>query len=168
MDYKREYERWLAQSAANEAAKNRNVAALASYIPDGTSAFRKAVVLEALKYVGVLEYRWGWESLVEGADCSGFLRAIFMQFGIDVPHYSYWIATMGTKVISIDYARPGDIIGYRTWDPAAGRGHVVMYIGRDANGVPMVVESPQTGMKVRVAPMSTSGLHTIQDVIGNR
>ena len=116
----RAYQQWLAQSAANEAAKNRNAAYFASYIPAGTSNFRRAVVLEALKYVGVLEYRWGWESLEEGADCSGFLRAIFLQFGIDIPHYSYWIATTGVKVISIDYARPGDIICYRTWDPSAG------------------------------------------------
>ena len=161
--------RWRSQQAAatsaSQALATTGQAAVqyySQYIPAGTSALRRAIVQDALQYVGVLQYKWGGESLIYGADCSGFLKAIFANHGISLDHYSYTIAKTGIKVWSIAQARPGDILCYRTDNPAAGRGHVVMYIGSG-----YVVHSPSTGNKVRVNPASTTDLHTIQNVIGD-
>ncbi len=121
----------------------------------------------ALQYVGVLDYIWGGYSLSIGTDCSGFLSLIYSQYGVELAHYSYYIAHTGVKVMSIDQARPGDIVCWRTWDASAGQGHVAMYIGRNAEGTPMVVEAPREGLKVRVVPLWTDGLHTIQNVLGD-
>lgn len=155
---------WYATSYSAEIATigQQAVAYYSQFIPAGTSALRTAIVKDALQYVGVLPYRWGGESLVTGADCSGFLRAIFLNHGINIAHYTYTIAKTGIKVMSIGQARPGDILCYRTDNPAAQHGHVVLYIGGGYG-----VDSPSTGNKVRVRPVSTNELSTIQNVIGD-
>ena len=157
--------------AAAEASRNaqavQNVSDYQAYIPSGTSDLRRRIVVNALQYVNVLPYVFGGESLTYGTDCSGFMMLIFRQYGISVPHYSYHIAHTGVKVPSLSQARPGDIVCYNTWNEGSGRGHVIMYIGRDANGTHMGVEAPREGLKVRVTPLTESGLHTIQNVIGD-
>lgn len=157
--------------AAAEASRNaqavQNVSDYRAYIPAGTSDLRRRIVENALQYVNVLPYVFGGESLTYGTDCSGFMMLIFRQYNIDVPHYSYYIAHTGVKVPSFSQARPGDIVCYNTWNEGARRGHVVMFIGRDANGTPMGVEAPREGLKVRVVALDDGGLHTIQNVIGD-
>lgn len=76
----------------------------------------------ALKYVGN-PYRWGGSSLTKGADCSGFVMAVYGNFGIQLPHYDAWIRKRGTKVASLSQALPGDVICYR--------GHVAIYLGNN-------------------------------------
>lgn len=74
----------------------------------------------AMQYVG-LPYVWGSESLTSGADCSGFTRAIYEQFGIDLYHYDLSQQEQGYSVASLDEALPGDLVFYQ--------GHVAIYIG---------------------------------------
>ncbi len=147
--------------AALDAAKAGNVSKYSQYIPAGTSALRKAIVLDAIQYVGVLEYKWGWASLTEGADCSGFLKAIFGNHGIYLEHYSKTQARTGTKVLGLGNARPGDIVCYHC-GPNDSQGHVALYIG---NGY--VVHAPTTGQKVKVSPADMMEIYTIQNVIGD-
>lgn len=139
---------------------------LTRYIPEGTSDFRRRVVTNALQYVGKLDYVFGGYSLSYGTDCSGFLSLIYAQYGIELAHYSYYIAYTGVKVISLDQARPGDIVCWRTWDPSTGAGHVAMYVGRNEYGQPMIVEAPREGLKVRCI-VCPGDIHTIQNVIGD-
>ncbi|MBQ4424711.1 MAG: C40 family peptidase [Lachnospiraceae bacterium] len=162
-----EASRWLETSTQWEAPTQPAWSDYTRYIPEGTSDFRRRVVTDALQYVGVLDYVFGGYSLITGTDCSGFLSLIYAHYGIELAHYSYHIAYTGVKVISIDQARPGDIVCWRTWDPGTGAGHVAMYIGRNEYGTPMIVEAPREGLKVRVVEMPKEGLHTIQNVIGD-
>ena len=156
--------------AAAAAAAARNLEAMnygnyTSMIPTGTSSLRRSIVSNALNYVNKLPYVVGGASLSTGADCSGFLQAIYAQYGIRLAHYSYTIARTGTKVVGgIDAARPGDIICYRTWN---GGGHVTMFIGWNMQGKPMMVHSPDVGMTVSVSEVYYDGLHTVQNVIGD-
>nr|MBQ6241794.1 C40 family peptidase [Lachnospiraceae bacterium] len=161
-----EASRW-AETSTTWSAPQPPSGDLTRYIPEGTSDLRRRIVTNALQYVGVLDYVFGGYSLSYGTDCSGFLSLIYAQYGIELAHYSYYIAYTGVKVISIDQARPGDIVCWRTWDPGSGAGHVAMYIGRNEYGEPMIVEAPREGLKVRVIEMPTEGLHTIQNVIGD-
>lgn len=162
-----EASRQAAAQASREAQQAQNVINNSWYIPENTSDLRRRIVTNALQYVGVLDYIWGGYSLSSGTDCSGFLSLIYAQYGVELAHYSYYIAHTGVKVMSIDQARPGDIVCWRTWDPSSGQGHVAMYIGRNAEGVPMIVEAPREGLKVRVIPMPDKEIHTIQNVLGD-
>ena len=149
--------------AAQQASTN--ISNWADLIPAGTSTLRRNIALLALRYVNVLDYRWGYEDLNYGADCSGFLKAVYAQYGIKLEHYSYTIARTGVKVVNLDQAKTGDIICWYTWSTDTGRGHVGMFLGRDANGTAYFIESPTEGQKVRVTAMKWEGFHTIQDVV---
>jgi len=63
---------------------------------------------------------WGGTSLTNGADCSGFVQAIFSHFGVSLPRTSGEQRGAGAGV-SYEEAIPGDIICYS--------GHVGIYIG---------------------------------------
>ena len=73
----------------------------------------------ALQFVGN-PYVWGGTSLTNGADCSGFIMAVYAQYGYSLPHSSFSMRSSGTGV-SLSEAKAGDIICYS--------GHVALYIG---------------------------------------
>lgn len=77
------------------------------------------VVDFALKFVGN-PYKYGGESLTNGADCSGFVLAVYKHFGVILPHSSIADQYLG-KGVSLSEARPGDLICYG--------GHIGIYIG---------------------------------------
>lgn len=76
----------------------------------------------ALQFIGN-PYVWGGDSLTEGTDSSGFTKSVYEHSGISLPHASSRQREMGTKVESLENARPGDLIFYET--PS----HVAIYIG---------------------------------------
>lgn len=79
------------------------------------------VVKFAVQFVG-MPYKWGGESLTEGCDCSGFIKSVFSNFGIDLPHFSGSLQHAGTAV-EYDEVQLGDLICYD--------GHVGIYMGND-------------------------------------
>lgn len=107
-----------AASASSAAASTSSPAASAS----SAAAKGQQVANFALKYVGN-PYRWGGSSLTRGADCSGFVMAVYNNFGIQLPHYDASIRKRGTQVASLSQALPGDVICYR--------GHVAIYLGNN-------------------------------------
>lgn len=61
-----------------------------------------------------------------GVDCSGLVVYCYSQLGIELPHSSYSLCSVGYEV-SVEEIRPGDII---CWDNQGGScGHVGIYIG---------------------------------------
>lgn len=92
----------------------------------------------ACKFIGN-PYVAGGTSLTNGADCSGFVMAVYQAFGISLPRSSYAQAGVGTAV-SYSEARPGDIIYYG--------GHVGIYIG---NGQIVHASTERTGIKITAA-----------------
>ena len=63
----------------------------------------------------------GGTSLTNGADCSGFVQAVYANFGISLPRTTWDMVGVGYEV-SYDEALPGDIVLYD--------GHVGLYMGR--------------------------------------
>lgn len=113
------------------------------YLTKGTSLKKAKVVSKgqqvvnyAKKFVGN-PYRWGGESLTRGADCSGFVKAVYKHFGKKLPHSSYSQRKVGKKVSSLSKAKPGDIICYS--------GHVAIYMG---NNKIVHASNPSTGIKI--------------------
>ena len=76
----------------------------------------------ACRFLGT-PYKWGGSSLTKGADCSGFVMAVYAHFGIYLPHYDASIRKCGRKVSNLSKARPGDVICYD--------GHVAIYLGNN-------------------------------------
>lgn len=80
----------------------------------------KEVVAFANKFIGN-PYVYGGTSLTKGADCSGFVKAVYENFGVSLPHSSYAMRQVGYSV-SYDDIREGDIVCYQ--------GHVGIYAGK--------------------------------------
>ena len=99
-----------------------------------TSVSGSDVVSYACQFIGN-PYVWGGESLTDGADCSGFIKSVYANFGISLPHSSVALQRAGSEV-SYENAQPGDIVCYA--------GHVAIYMG---GGQIVHASSPSTGIK---------------------
>lgn len=102
--------------------------------PFSTSVSGNDVVSYACQFIGN-PYVWGGESLTDGADCSGFIKSVYANFGISLPHSSVALQRAGSEV-SYENAQPGDIVCYA--------GHVAIYMG---GGQIVHASSPSTGIK---------------------
>ncbi len=100
----------------------------------------------AERYLGV-RYVWGGGDPGSGFDCSGFVRYVYAQLGISLPHYaaSQYAITMHVDPSQL---QPGDLVFFEPH--ADGPGHVGMYVG---DGV--FIEAPHTGAVVRFTQLST-------------
>jgi peptidoglycan DL-endopeptidase RipA len=85
---------------------------------------------------------------ITGFDCSGLVLYSFAGVGIKLPHYSGSQYNMGRKIPSSQMRR-GDVIFYGP----GGSQHVTIYLGDG-----QMLEAPDIGLKVRVAPVRTSGM----------
>lgn len=99
-----------------------------------TSVSGSDVVSYACQFIGN-PYVWGGESLTNGADCSGFIKSVYANFEISLPHSSVALQRAGSEV-SYENAQPGDIVCYA--------GHVAIYMG---GGQIVHASSPSTGIK---------------------
>lgn len=96
----------------------------------------------ALKFVGN-PYVYGGTSLTGGADCSGFVQAVYRSFGYSIPRDSRSQAAGAGSKVSVSSRQAGDLIFYTG---SSGRvNHVALYIGGD-----QVVHASnrRTGIKV--------------------
>ena len=142
-------ERRAAELAAQEAAQaqaQQPVDSSEAVVTDQTpvqtasgSAAGAEVANFALQFVGN-PYVYGGTSLTNGADCSGFVLAVYAQFGVSLPHSATADRSMGTAVGSLAEAQPGDLVCYS--------GHVGIYIG---NGQIVHASTPRSGIKISSA-----------------
>jgi cell wall-associated NlpC family hydrolase len=101
---------------------------------------------EARKFTG-LQYLWAGTSGY-GYDCSGFIYSVYHAYGRTLSRDADQQAVHGTPVARASLL-PADLVFYR--GSASGTiGHVGMYIG---NG--NMIDSPQTGVAVRIEPVSS-------------
>lgn len=104
------------QAQQNQQNSNNGGGSTATVVGSGTGA---DIAEYALQFVGN-PYVWGGSSLTNGADCSGFIMAVYANYGYSLPHSSYSMRSIGTGV-DLANAQAGDIICYS--------GHVALYIG---------------------------------------
>ncbi len=91
-------------------------------------------------------YRWGGDSPDSGFDCSGFVRWVFEQLGVELPRDSRSQAAVGVVVDRQDL-RPGDLLFYSRRRGSKRVGHVGIYLGDGR-----FLHSPRRGQPIQVSP----------------
>ena len=95
--------------------------------PEDTSSssdLGQQIASYAVQFVGN-PYVYGGTSLINGADCSGFVQSVFANFGIGLSRTAASQAGGGTSV-SLDSLQAGDLLFYSS---SGSIDHVALYIG---------------------------------------
>jgi peptidoglycan DL-endopeptidase CwlO len=125
--------------AVSAEAKQRLDGRTPLWRPRGAGTAERAATL-ALRMVGT-PYHWGGES-PGGFDCSGLIRWAYGQVGIDVPHNSHALFSVG-EVVRRGELRTGDVLFF------SGLGHVGLYLGGGK-----MVHAPYSGKTVEMVDLS--------------
>ena len=101
----------------------------------------------AERFVGI-PYRWGGENVVDGMDCSGFVRAVYNLCGLSIPRTSRDQFKAGESVAKEDL-QDGDLVFFGSSEESIN--HVGIYVG---NG--RFVHAPRRGEEIRVTSVDES------------
>jgi len=101
----------------------------------------------AERFVGI-PYRWGGNNVVEGMDCSGFVRAVYNLCGLSIPRTSRDQFKAGDLVTKDDLL-DGDLVFFGS--SADKINHVGIYVGGGK-----FVHAPSRGEEIRVTSVNES------------
>lgn len=141
--------------AADKRGRRAHVAALAGFVttdkahaerlrPTQRELTRRAFLEEAWRFMGS---PYGLGDAAGGRDCSRLVRDAFESFGLRLPRHSSWQSKAGS--FWIDVAKVAEEQRPLLFDAAAQKGivllhfpgHIMVYLGRDERGVPMVLHA---------------------------
>jgi len=101
----------------------------------------------AERFVGI-PYRWGGNNVVDGMDCSGFVRAVYNLCGLSIPRTSRDQYKAGDAVVK-DNLMDGDLVFFGS--SADNINHVGIYVGGGK-----FVHAPRQGEEIRVTEVNES------------
>lgn len=101
----------------------------------------------AERFVGI-PYRWGGNTVVDGLDCSGFVRAVYNLCGVNIPRTSSEQYRVG-EVVGRDELKDGDLVFFGQSSEEIN--HVGIFVG---NG--RFVHAPRRGDDIKVSAMDES------------
>lgn len=101
----------------------------------------------AERFIGI-PYQWGGDTVVDGLDCSGFVRAVYNLCGVSIPRTSREQYKAGSPVAKADL-KDGDLIFFGSSEAAIN--HVGIYVG---NG--KFVHAPKRGEDIKTAAIDES------------
>lgn len=101
----------------------------------------------AERFVGI-PYRWGGENVVDGMDCSGFVRAVYNLCGLSIPRTSRDQYKAGEAVVKDDL-RDGDLVFFGATEDTIN--HVGIYVGGSR-----FVHAPKRGEDIRATSIDES------------
>ncbi len=139
----------LAREAARVKAEQEKAAAeTAAMLRDLeiSDTVQAQVVQTALQYLGV-PYVWGGES-PKGFDCSGLVKYVYAQHGVQLPHASSIQFNLGAPVPK-EQLQPGDLVFFYG---ATAPQHVGMYVGKGK-----YIEAPNFGEVVKISTLRFDG-----------
>lgn len=98
----------------------------------------------AERFVGI-PYRWGGDTVVDGMDCSGFVRAVYNLCGVNIPRTSADQFKVGQQV-GRDELQDGDLVFFGS--SADKISHVGIYVGEGR-----FVHAPRRGDEIKITPL---------------
>ena len=99
----------------------------------------------AERFVGI-PYLWGGNNVVDGLDCSGFVRAVYNLCGYTLPRVAREQYQFG-EVVKLEQIKEGDLIFFGP-SPANIK-HVGMYVGGG-----QFVHAPKRGEVIKITPIT--------------
>ena len=88
---------------------------------------RAAAARKGLNYIGT-PYVWGGNDINGGIDCSGFVKKLYGDIGINLPRTAAEQAQVGTRITRYEDLKPGDRLYF--WEKKRGTiGHTGLYLG---------------------------------------
>ncbi len=101
----------------------------------------------AERFVGI-PYRWGGENVVDGMDCSGFVRAVYNLCGLSIPRTSRDQYKAGEAVVK-EELQDGDLVFFGSSEDSIN--HVGIYVGGNK-----FVHAPKRGEEIRATSIEES------------
>jgi gamma-D-glutamyl-L-lysine dipeptidyl-peptidase len=142
--------RWWETKPAGEVApafSNHSGGAAAATEP-GVSDIGVVAARTAERFVGI-PYLWGGNTVVDGLDCSGFVRAVYNLCGYALPRVARDQYRLG-EAVTLGQIREGDLIFF---GPSPDNiKHVGMYVGGG-----QFVHAPKRGDLIRITPITDAG-----------
>ena len=135
----------------DKSTSSESTASQQATVSSSGSGLGQSVANYAVKFVGN-PYVYGGTSLTNGADCSGFIWAVYRQYGYGLPRNSAAMRSAGREV-SYEAAQAGDIVCYA--------GHVALYLG---GGRIVHASTARTGIKYGYA--NYKPILTIRRIVG--
>ncbi len=117
----------------------------------------KIAARTAERFVGI-PYQWGGNNVVEGMDCSGFVRAVYNLCGVNIPRNSRDQFKVGEAVDRNDL-RDGDLVFFGSSEGAIS--HVGIYVGNGS-----FVHAPRRGDEIKTTSLDDA--HFTKKYIGAR
>ena len=114
------------------------------------------IASRAQTHIGI-PYRYGGASPADGFDCSGLIKYVFNQEGLDVPRTSREQAAFSRNIPLIS-AQPGDILFFEM-ATKKGVSHAGIYVGNDR-----FIHAPKTGRTVSYASLNGYWLSRLSKV----
>lgn len=102
----------------------------------------------AERFVGI-PYLWGGNTVVDGMDCSGFVRAVYNLCGVNIPRTSAEQFKLGRSV-GLDDLVDGDLVFFGSADDKIT--HVGIFVGSNR-----FVHAPRRGDEIKISPLQGSG-----------
>jgi cell wall-associated NlpC family hydrolase len=91
------------------------------------AANRAAVAKYGTQFQGV-PYKWGGNDPLNGIDCSGFVKFLYGQIGLNLPRTAAEQALVGQPITRLEELRAGDRLYF--WSSERGKiGHTGVYLG---------------------------------------
>lgn len=98
----------------------------------------------AERFVGI-PYRWGGENVVDGMDCSGFVRAVYNLCGVNIPRTSGEQFRTGDNIVLADLV-DGDLVFFGASSDKIN--HVGIYVGNRK-----FVHAPRRGDEIKISAL---------------
>lgn len=102
----------------------------------------------AERFVGI-PYQWGGNTVVEGMDCSGFVRAVYNLCGVNIPRTSAEQFKVG-RSIEVEDLIDGDLVFFSSSGDRIS--HVGIYVGNN-----QFVHAPRRGDDIKMSPLQGNG-----------
>jgi cell wall-associated NlpC family hydrolase len=102
----------------------------------------------AERFIGI-PYLWGGNTVVEGMDCSGFVRAVYNLCGVNIPRTSGEQFKVGRDVAREELV-DGDLVFFGSSEQKIS--HVGIYVGNSR-----FVHAPRRGDEIKISSLQDNG-----------